>query len=291
MVELSLSDTEFKRLQEYIHSLCGIYVQEAKKYLILQRLEDLVREYGYDTFSEFTTCLLHEPPVELREKLISAITTNETSFFRDTHPFIAFEQELLPVLGERIKRQKKEAREGEPRPKIWIMCAGASTRQEPYSLAMIISDYLEKHCFLGVEKKDFRILATDISERVLARARQGEFHAVDITRGLGPERLEKHFEQDGQLWRIKDCLRDMVEFRKMNLVEPMHLFACFDIIFCRNVLIYFDDATKKTIVDQFARKLNSGGHLVLGSAENLYNLGVRFKSVQIGETIVYQKIE
>jgi chemotaxis protein methyltransferase CheR len=287
MPRLQLSQQDFEDLRGYIHKLCGLYLHEDKKYLVLQRLEDLVVDCGCADFREFARTLAHSPTHELHERIIAAITTNETSFFRDAHPFQSFQTHVLPKLAAKIKAHKQQGEARGPVVRIWS--AGASTGQEPYSLAMLVHEYARANHYFGVTAQDFSILATDISSRVLDRARSGLFNDVEVGRGLSPERRERYFTREGSQWRLSEELRRLVEFQRMNLVEPFSMFCRFDVIFCRNVLIYFDEATKRQIIDGFHRKLNPLGYLVLGSAENLYALTDKFQSVMVGESILYQK--
>ena len=231
----------------------------------------------------------------MHEQIIEAITTHETSFFRDRHPFETFRDHVLPSMGAAIKAAKaaKNAKDGrqvaELPPKVRIWCAGASTGQEPYSLAMLVHDYVQANCFLGIGPQDFSILATDISNDVLTKAKSGVYSDMEVIRGLEPDARERYFQPADKGWRIRDEIRSIVDFRKMNLVEPFGIFSGFDCIFCRNVLIYFDDPTKKQIIEQFHRKLANNGILVLGSAENLYALTEAFESLTVGDSILYRK--
>ncbi|MGE4298822.1 MAG: protein-glutamate O-methyltransferase CheR [Desulfovibrionaceae bacterium] len=295
MNPMPLSRQEFEQLRVYIHKICGLYILDEKMYLVQQRLEGLVRQHACASFEAFYALLTSTPPAGVHESIIEAITTHETSFFRDRHPFDAFRDHLLPALGAGIKAAKaaRNARTGRAdgeqphRARIW--CAGASTGQEPYSLAMLVHDYVQANCFLGVAPQDFTILATDISNDVLAKAKNGVYSDLEVVRGLQPEAKNRYFQPADKGWRIRDEIRRIVDFRKMNLVEPFGMLTGFDCIFCRNVLIYFDDPTKKQIIEQFHRKLTDNGVLVLGSAENLYALTEAFESITVGDTILYRK--
>lgn len=285
---MQLTRQEFDDLSGYIHKLCGLHIQPDKQYLILQRLAPLLDEHRCDSFTGFYRLLKERPTAELHQKIIAAITTNETSFFRDGHPFEAFKTHLLPQLVEELKNRKRASKACPP-PKIRIWSAAASTGQEAYSLAILVREYAYRHQFLGVSMEDFSILATDISSEALARASSGKYNEIDVARGLSPELREKYFQRDDRFWIVSSEIRRMVEFRKMNLVERFGLMTMFDCIFCRNVLIYFDEPTKRLIADRFHSALADHGALILGSAENLYNVSEKFESRMLGETIVYKK--
>ncbi len=281
-----LTEQEFEDLRGYIHKLCGLYLQPGKKYLILQRLEELVTELGCITFAEFNRLLRTRPTQELHDRIISCMTTNETSFFRDKHPFDAFVRDLLPPLADRARMQRVQKEKVEP---VRLWCTAVSTGQEAYSLAIGISEYLAARQGFHVGLRDFRILATDISSQVLKRAASGVYNEVEMQRGLSEERRRTYFTEQDKKWTVAPELREIVEFRRLNLAEPYGVYQDFDVIFCRNVLIYFDDDTKRKIIDLMYRKLRDNGALVLGSAENLYNLTTKFRSEQVGASIIYRK--
>jgi len=284
MSSTALSERDFEHLQSYIHKLSGIFIPKEKAYLIMQRLEAVLEDTGTRGYADLYDRLMACPNADLHDRIIAAITTNETSFFRDGHPFDAFKNHILPVLAAKIRKTKSG-----PQPKVRIWSAAASTGQEPYSLAILVREFAMAHAFLGIAQDDFAILATDISSKVLERAGRGAFNDVEIARGLSDEQRQKYFLRNDKHWVIKPELRAMVEYRRMNLVEPQNLMASFDVVFCRNVLIYFDDATKKRIIDHMHRKLTPDGFLVLGSAENLYNLTDKFKSELLDGTILYRR--
>ncbi len=286
---MELTRQEFEDLRQYIHKLCGLYIQEEKQYLILQRLEGLVQASGCASYGEFHRMLTQAPRPGMSEQIVAAITTNETSFFRDAHPFQTFKSHILPALAEGLKRQRDTAA-ANVKPRVHIWSAAASTGQEAYSLAMLVYEFLAYYRFFGITEEDFSILATDISSDVLARAAAGTYNEVEISRGLSATQRDKYFTQQGKTWAIREDIRKMVLFRKMNLASQIGMTPSFDVIFCRNVLIYFDDQTKKRIVDQLFTKLKPNGYLVLGSAENLYTMTEKFASVLVGETILYQRM-
>jgi len=281
-----LRNEEFFQLRDYIHALCGLVIQEDKKYLVLQRIEPLLSEFGCDSFGEFAELIRKRPSPYLQERIIEAITTHETFFFRDEHPFATFRGVILPELSEKIVAGKQQ---GKNNCKARIWCAGASTGQEPYSLAIIIYEYLETADQWEISTADFSILATDISSRVLTTATRGIYNQVEISRGLDNKTRDKYFKKLNNEWLLAEHIRNMVEFRKMNLVYPFRILGEFDLIFCRNVLIYFDNETKRRILDDFHSVLKDDGYLLLGASETLYNLYDKFESQYVENTILYVK--
>ncbi|MBF0474341.1 MAG: protein-glutamate O-methyltransferase CheR [Deltaproteobacteria bacterium] len=285
---MELSQADFQNIREYIYKICGLDIKEDKKYLIRQRLGTLVLDAGCKSFAEFNERLVRENSAPMKDKVIGAITTNETSFFRDKHPFDTFKNYILPILGELIKVRKSRSMDIKG-PKVRIWCAAASTGQEPYSLAILIHEYVQLCRLFGISTSDFGIQATDISPEVLAKAIAGEYNAVEVSRGLTPDQRAKYFVKAGNSLVIQSWIRSMVDFRRANLIEPFMLFGNFDVILCRNVLIYFDDETKKKILDKFFNSLNENGLLMLGASENMFTLTSKFQPIRVGDTNLYQK--
>ncbi len=285
---MEISGHELDLLRHHIHSLCAITIPNDKSYLIQERLEPVVVAAGCKSFGEFYRKLTQSPPPKVEEQIINAITTNETSFFRDGHPFVAFKEHILPKLGKIISERKARDRSRKG-PKVSLWSAGASTGQEPYSLAMLIHDYAIANTYLGISKEDFGLLATDISSEVLSRAMAGEYSEMEMKRGLSPDQMAKYFTKEGAHWVINSSIRIMVEFRQVNLTKPFAMLGGFDVILCRNVLIYFDNATRTRMIHQFYDMLSKGGFLILGATENLYAITDNFKSFHYGETLIYQK--
>jgi chemotaxis protein methyltransferase CheR len=281
---MELTQAAFDDLRRSIHRLCGIVLTDDKKYLILHRLEPVVRRCGCRSFDEFRARLAGSEAARLQEAVIEAITTRETAFFRDRHPFEALRQQILPQL---VRNRRNEGNAtGRP---IRIWSAGASTGQEPYSLAILIHELAGASRPDGSKPEDFSILATDVSTEALAAAKTGAYGRQQVERGLTAGQLQKHFEHCGDRWVVRPTLRKLVEFRRVNLIRPFTSLGVFDVILCRNVLIYFDEATRRTICGQFHAMLADGGWLLLGSAENLYGVSEQFASVHFGDTLVYHK--
>ncbi len=286
---MDLSPHDFDIIRSYIYKASGISFNADKVYLITQRLEPLVRAFGCKDFSEFSRKLIHEDSIHLRNEVVLSITTNETSFFRDAHPFASFKRHVLPLLANRIRERKSRFSGGAPA-RAHILSAGASTGQEPYSIAMLIHEYAAANRYLGVQASDFNILATDISKKVLKKAMAGEYTDGEIRRGLSEERRNAYFVKSGAHWRLIDPIRNLVKCHQFNIIEPYSIFGRkFDVIFCRNMMIYFDDQTKRRVFDTLNNVLSDDGFLFLGAMENAYMLTDKFESVRLGDTLVYQK--
>ncbi|MEW6712388.1 MAG: protein-glutamate O-methyltransferase CheR [Candidatus Riflebacteria bacterium] len=283
------TNVDISNFRTYIRQVCGLCISDDKSYLIKQRLENLVLSSGCKNFSElFVKLQDSQQESYYRNLIIAAITTNETSFFRDSHPFDNFSRFILPRLHELIRRQipRNEHRRG---PKIQIWSAAASTGQEAYSLSILIHEYIRNHPFEGISLSDFGILATDISTEVLAKAVAGEYHASETGRGVGDELRDRYFQRIGQKWAVCDSVRSLVEFKRLNLAEPFSFLPTFHVVFCRNVLIYFDEEVKKVILGQIYRVLADEGFLLLGASELLLGLTDCFVSEPVGSTIMYRK--
>ena len=198
-------------------------------------------------------------------EITEAMTTNESFFFRDNKPFDLFKDSVLPQLLESRASRKK----------IRIWCAAASTGQEPYSLAIILKELSVKLAGWNIE-----IVGTDLSQKVLDKAKMGLFSQFEVQRGLPIQMLIKYFNQVGELWQISEEIRNMVSFRKFNLLDPYTLLGSFDVIFCRNVLIYFDQPTKTEVLEKMRKLLPNDGTLFLGAAETVLGITDKFKPVQ-----------
>ena len=282
---MDLSRATFKELCRLIHQLCGIVITDDKEYLIRHRLEPLVIRCGCRDFEQFLEKLACRDGVLFHEAIIEAITTKETSFFRDGHPFEALRRHVLPELVQLLQTMTA----GTNRTKIRFWSSGAATGQEPYSLAILICEYLAAQRQSGVGVSDFSILATDISANALATATAANYSRRDIDRGLSPDQVQKFFEQHDDRWAVKSPARQIVDFRRVNLTQTFTGLGAFHVIVCRNVLIYFDEDNRRKICEQFYAMLAEGGWLVMGSAENLYGINNRFLSLRFGDTILFRK--
>lgn len=278
----------FENLARFIYNECGIVINDKKAYLIQQRLEPVAISAGCGNFAEFYNKLSLNATCHLKDQVIAAITTNETSFFRDKHPFEAFKDYILPRLERLIidRKNRSVIRKGA---KVRIWSAASSTGQEPYCISILAHEYVYANRHKGISNDDFQITATDISSRVLARAISGEFSEFETVRGLPQCHMEKYFTKVDDKLLINESVRNMVEFRRQNLMEPFIMLGGFDVIFCRNVLIYFDDSAKRRIYDQFHHMLSDDGFLILGSTETIYGITDRFESVRYNESVLYKK--
>jgi len=282
-----LTDQVFEILRKHIHRICGIYLQKEKKYLVEQRLEAVVKSQSCQNFSELALKMTHKISPKFEEEIITAITTNETSFFRDKHPFETFRDHLLPVFVQLVKKRKLMNQRRGPRVNIWS--AASSTGQEPYCLAMDIHKYITTPPTKGVVLGDFRILATDISSEVLSQAMSGKYNALEISRGISEEQKNRYFHAYGKSWGISEEIKGMVEFRKVNLMVPFAFLGSYDLILCRNVLIYFDEESSRRIISQFYRMMSNDSVLMLGSSENLPFQAKEFERLEFNNTRYYKK--
>ncbi len=285
---MELSDQDFFNLRNYIERIIGLSIQEDKKYLISQRLEPVARENGFKSFTQFYLSLQQTKDKRVNDQIIAAITTNETSFFRDKHPFETFKDKIIPQLCYWVKERKSRLymRRG---PKVNIWCAASSTGQEPYTLAMLIYDAVRDTKVPGVLPEDFTIVASDVSNEVLAKAMSATYNKLETSRGLPDYYRNQYFINQTDKWIVKDQVQKLVEFRHVNLIESFTYLGAFDIISCRNVLIYFDTKTRITILEQFHRMLAPDGFLLLGASENIFGVTDKFESNHIGRTIVYKR--
>ncbi len=269
----AITPGEFDFIRQFLLQRSAIALDAGKEYLVEARVVPVLRKYKLTTIGELVA-LLRSPSGGAAERdLVDALTTNETYFFRDIHPFNALRLTVLPSLI-----QKRTATR---RLNIW--CAASSTGQEPYTIAMILREY-----FPALRGWDVRILATDLANHVLARAIEGKYNQIEVNRGLPAPLLLKYFKQEGPWWQISEELRKMITFRKLNLAEAWSVPPPVDLVFIRNVLIYFNVEMKKNILERIKRLLAPDGYLFLGSAETTVNLESAFKAVHINNTNCYQ---
>lgn len=251
----------------------AIVIDQGKDYLIENRLEPIARREGFVTTQAFIRSLRDQQESPLHDVVIDALTTNETLFFRDVHPFDALRQHIIPELIR--------ARQTFRRLRIWS--AACSTGQEPYSIATLLADK-----FPELESWDIKIIASDLSDTVLDKARTGRFSKLEINRGLPAAMLVRYFEQNLTEWTIREAIRKKVEFRKINLAEVWPILPRFDLVFLRNVMIYFETETKRKILSRMRHVLAPDGYLALGSSETPLTITHELKAVPIGRTVFYQ---
>jgi chemotaxis protein methyltransferase CheR len=270
---MCLPDATFQFLRQFVLDHSAISIESDKQYLIEARLAPIVCGHDMTSLEALSQRLRSEPFGPLHREVVDAITTNETSFFRDRHPF-----ETLRTLIPRVARERPDGH----RLRIW--CAGCSSGQEAYSLAMLL---LEQ--FPELARGSVELLGTDISGRMIRRARDGRYSQLEINRGLPAPLLVRYFEQEpGGVWRIKSHVRAMVRFAEHNLVGDRPPPGHWDIVFLRNVLIYFDVDMKRSILGRVRRALNSPGYLFLGGAETTINLDDAFERVVLGQSACYR---
>lgn len=269
---------EFILLRDFIEMHCGIHLDENKMYLVETRLTTLMVEQGCKTFIEFYYKAKADLSNTLREKIIDAMTTNETLWFRDNTPFISIQKHLFPLFAKEIASGKKT--------KIRIWSAASSTGQEIYSIAMLILDFCRTQTTLRPEH--FELLATDISPTVLFIAKAGRYDAHIISRGLPEEQRNRYFKNDGRIWIINDIVKQMVTFKKLNLQEDFVPLGRMDLILCRNVLIYFSEEFKKDLLRRFASLLRPSGYFFVGSSESISNYSNEYIMHNFDKSLYYQ---
>jgi chemotaxis protein methyltransferase CheR len=257
-----------------------------KAYLIHHRLGPLVHRFGLRTYEDLCERLRAGGPIPIQDEVVQAITTHETSFFRDAHPFEALRRTLLPEVVRAARLRKKAGGIG---PFLRIWCAGVATGQEPYSVAMLLREQVQQVPFGDLAPSDCVILATDISATDLVTARAGVYSDREVMRSVALPYRTTCFEKHGEDWRVVDSVRRLVTFRRANLLDGLTDSNPVDMILCRNVLIYFDEVTRRSVCRIFSNVLAEGGALLLGAAENLYGIGDQWLSEQHGATIFYRK--
>lgn len=273
MTAITINDQEYKEFSRFLEAQCGIVLGDSKQYLVRSRLSPLVGKYKLASLSDLLRDVVSGRNRELKVAAVDAMTTNETLWFRDSYPFTVLADKLLPELAAR-KRPLK----------IWS--AASSSGQEPYSMAMTILETQQKRPGL---LPSVSITATDISSSMLDQCRAGVYDNLALGRGLSPERRRTFFEDagDGKM-KIKDNVKRLVNFRPQNLMESYALLGKFDIVFCRNVLIYFSPEMKSQVLNSIAGTLNPGGYLLLGASESLTGLTDKFEMVRCNPGIIYK---
>ena len=271
---MAVSSHNFKFIQDFARDTAAIVLDPGKEYLVETRLSPIARQSGFNTLDEFIDRLRTDRKgVLFHEQVIDALTTNETSFFRDFHPFEALRQHVLPRLIEQ--------RAGVKRLSIWS--AASSTGQELYTIAMLIREH-----FPQLRDWNITILGTDLSATVLEQARQGTYSQIEVNRGLPAAFLLKYFTKNETKWTIKDDVKKLVEYRQMNLAKPWPFMPVFDVVFIRNVMIYFDVESKRGILKRIRQCLQPQGYLFLGTAETTINLDPEWNPSMLGKATVFQ---
>jgi chemotaxis protein methyltransferase CheR len=268
---MSLSQPEFTFVSELVRKEASIVLAPGKEYLVEARLIPVARAVGAPNVNEFLADLQRRPDLAKQRRIVDALTTNETSWFRDREPFAALTDVVLPEL---IK-SRASAR------KVRVWSAASSSGQEAYSLAITLQEALPPGW-------SYEIMGTDISTEMVKRAETGQYSQVEVNRGLPASQLVQYFERAGAHWRVTPALRRNVSFRLMNLTAPLPAMQPFDVIFLRNVLIYFDVAVKRTVLQNVARLLRPDGWLFLGAAETTIGIDDCYERVAAGRTSAYR---
>jgi len=273
MTTATLNTHTFDFISKLIRTKAAIVLEPTKAYLVESRLNPVARDNGFDSLEKLVSELQRPGSQKLTQQVVEAMTTNETSFFRDLHPFDALKQQILPELIE--KRSKERT--------LTIWSNACSSGQEVYTIAMIIREH-----FPELLNWKLKLIASDLSTQILDKARQGTFNQTEVSRGLPMPLLIKNFVKNGLTWQIKEDIRKMVDFRVINLVESFPIMPTPDIVFLRNVLIYFAPEMKRDILNKVRKVMKPDGFLFLGGAETTMNLNVAFERTQIGKAVCYK---
>lgn len=270
-MSVSFTPVEYKNFQSFLEKACGIVLGENKHYLVSSRLHRLMKESEIPTLQALVDTLIKTTNSSLRSKVIEAMTTNETLWFRDTYPFEVLSQTIF----EEYKQQKKTS--------IKIWSAACSSGQEPYSMSMIADEYTKKNLGFRLD-----ITATDISQAIITEAKQAQYDALALARGLSEERKRQYFSPAGDQWQVNANIRSRVKFREINLLQSYSALGKFDAIYCRNVLIYFSAESKTDILKRMAQSLNPRGFLMLGASESIAQYCDKFEMVRASTGVVYR---
>ena len=269
-------DLDFEQFRVFLEKTCGILLGSNKKYLVSSRLNKLMEQQGIKTLGDLVRKIQAQPRSGLRELVVDAMTTNETLWFRDTYPFEVLKSRVLPEMLKGASGQRL---------RIWS--AACSSGQEPYSLSMAIDEYERGNP--SQPKTGVQIVATELSGAMLAACKAAEYDSLAIARGLSSERLQRYFDVKAPgRWAVKPAIRSRVEFRVQNLLDSYAALGKFDIVFCRNVLIYFSADVKKDILKRIHATLRPGGYLFLGASEALNGLPELYQMVQCSPGIIYK---
>jgi chemotaxis protein methyltransferase CheR len=275
---IKIAPAELTLISQYIQTITGIYLDQSKSYLFETRLSSIAEAQGCTSYQQLVHKSRQDPNKKIEKEIIDAITTNETLFFRDKGPFELLQHKILPeVIDLRSSQSSLKTR-------IKIWSAASSTGQELYSIAIIIKELLKE-----LSNYSFTLFGTDISDAAIAQASYGKYNRFEIERGLDKIYLQKYFTLFGDSWKIKDEIRGMVNFKKLNLMQPFTSLGKFDIIFCRNVAIYFTLEDRKKLFNKLADSLADDGYLVIGSTESLTGVCPRFVPKRHLRSIFYQK--
>jgi chemotaxis protein methyltransferase CheR len=267
----SILPENYRFLQQRLYSKVGIVLEDNKHYLFESRLAPIVKQLGLNSVNDLCALIHLEGNADIDQQVSEAMTTNETYFFRDPAQYEAIRTVLLPKLIEERAGASRNIR-------CWS--AASSTGQEAYSLAMLLLE-------AGLSQWNIQILGTDYSSVVVNRARSGVYQQIEVNRGLPASLLVKHFCRSGLEWKLNETVRRMARFETIDLRNSMKALGPFDLVFCRNVMIYFDDKTKRKIMKELHATLFRGGWLLLGGAESIFGLDEWFERRTVGNTTIY----
>ncbi len=275
---IKITPNEIKVLSKYIYDISGIFLDEKKAYLLETRLKMIMDAERFTSYQELYQRAKSEKSVHLERKIIDAVTTNETLFFRDKSPFEMFKYKVMPDLIDKRAAQNS----GMSPINIRIWSAACSTGQEIYSLAIILKELIPDQ-----KKYKIKLLGTDISDDAVAQASYGKYNRFEIERGLEKDQLQRYFVSNGNSWKIRDDIRAMAVFQKRNLMGPFTGIGQFDIIFCRNVAIYFSIDDRKKLFEKIAGVLAPDGYLIIGSTESLTGICPQFEAQRHLRSVFY----
>ncbi|MFT5691409.1 MAG: chemotaxis protein methyltransferase CheR [Oceanicoccus sp.] len=265
---------EYREFRDFLAKACGIVLGDNKQYLVASRLKRLMSDQDIENLGELIKRLQQFSNRSLKESVVDAMTTNETLWFRDAHPFNILKEKLLPELKSSVRPVR-----------VWS--AACSSGQEPYSISMMIEEFTRSNP--GVLKQSVEIVATDLSRSMLDCCKEAEYDNLSLGRGLSPERLKQFFEPlDSGVWRVKKEVSQRVRLQQLNLMDSYSSLGKFDVVFCRNVLIYFSAELKADIFRRLHGSLRPGGYLVLGASESLVGTTELFDMVQCRPGIIYR---
>lgn len=261
---MKLASAEVASVARLVMDLCGILLDESKGYLIESRLAPIAQHHGLSSYTELVHKARFSYDKQLLKQIIDAITTNETLFFRDESPFEALRHKALPELID------AKAKTAFPK-RIRIWSAACSTGQEPYSIAMTLNELIP-----DIHSWDIGIFATDICDSAIDQASKGVYTAFEIERGMKPQYLDRYLARQNGHWKVKDEVRALISFQNLNLMTPFTGLGPFDVVFCRNVAIYFTPEGRRSVFQRVAQTMTLDGYLFVGCAESLADLGPQF---------------
>lgn len=270
-----IRDEEYELFCKFLESTCGITLGSNKHYLINSRLKSMMEEHGFDSMSQLVKAAQSKSNNRLKVQVINAMTTNETSWFRDVYPFDYLKDVILPDFS----------RSTNVMPKIWS--AACSYGHEPYSISIVLQEYLDKNP--GMLPKGVEITGTDISTHALEQARKAQYDDLNLSRGLSEERMKKYFIRHGNKLRVIDKVRSRVRFFELNLLNGFTLLGKFDLVFCRNVLIYFSNENKSEILARIESVMKPNAWLFLGASEHIIKYSDAFDMINCPRGVVYKK--